>query len=217
MRSVMLFILLGATSLHADDWTPPETPDPQAILEEASDDTRAKRYEIALAKHVWFHEHALTVDPAFYGVRLSFALSDWLELAQQYPPALTKLKEIRDAAQRNVVEGKNVRESFHDMVAINDHLGEQSTTKELFESIHEKNPKTAEKVFELAQPSLIKGKAYTLVGKYISPKGDFAKMRERYRYDKKLAGCPGPLSHQVACGSALGGSSLRSKLAPSLD
>lgn len=187
MRYVMLFILLGATSLHANDWTPPKDPDPQAILQEARADTRAKRYETALAKHVWFHEHALEIDPAFYGVRLSFALSYWLELAQQYPPALTRLKEIRDAARKNVVAGQHVRESFHDLESINDQLGEQSATRKLFEALHEKHPKAAKEVFDLAEPSLIKGKAYALIGKYISPKDDFAKMSVGYRQSKVLA------------------------------
>jgi hypothetical protein len=181
-------LFFGVTPLHADDWTAPEDADPQAILQEAHADTRAKRYETALAKHVWFHEHALTIDRAFYGVRLSFALSYWLELGQRYPPALTKLKQIRDAAQRNVVAGKNVRESFHDMESINDQLDEQSKTKECFDALDEKNPKTAKEVFDLAQPSLIKGKAYALVGKYISPKDDFAEISEGYRQGKKLAG-----------------------------
>lgn len=187
MRYFVVFILLGATSLRADDWAPPKDPDPQAILQESRTDTRAKRYETALKKHVWFHEHALTINPAFYGVRLSFALSYWLELGQEYPPALTKLKEIRDAAQRKVVAGKDIRESFHDMESINDYLGEQSKTREVFEALDEKDPKIAREVFDVAQSSLIKGKAYPLVGKYISPKDDFAKMSEGYRQNKKLA------------------------------
>ncbi|MBX3449446.1 MAG: hypothetical protein KF777_07805 [Planctomycetaceae bacterium] len=187
MRYFAVFILLGGSTLGADVWSPPENPDPQAILQEASDDARAKRYETALAKHVWFHEHALKIDPAYDGVRLSFALMYWIELGTKYPPALTKLEEFRDAAQRNVVAGKDVRESFHDLASINNHLGEQSKTKELFEALDKKDPKTAKELFGLAQPSLIEGKAYSLVGKYVSPKNDFARMREGYRQGKKLA------------------------------
>lgn len=37
------------------------------------------------SEFVWFHEHALEVDRAYRGVRLSFALAFWLELAEQYP------------------------------------------------------------------------------------------------------------------------------------
>ena len=190
MRFVTFFFVVLSSSLYADDWTPPKNPNPDAILDEAQADTRAGRYETALAKYVWFHENSLSIEPALYGVRLSFALSYWLELAKQYPPALAKLKEIRDEAKRNVVAGKNVRESFHDMESINDHLNEQSATKTVFEAIDKKNPKVANEVFDLAQPSLIKGKAYALIGKYISPKTDFARMKERYRQLKKLADDP---------------------------
>lgn len=187
MRYAILLLALACGSVQGDEWSPPENPNPQAILQEARADTRAKRYEIALAKHVWFHENALSIEPALYGVRLSFALSYWHELAKVYPPALTKLKEIRDQAKKNVVEGKDVRKSFHDMKSINDRLGEQAATKKVFEILDEKSPKIARDTFDLAKPSLVQAKAYSLLGKYVVPKDDFAKMRDTYRQGKKLA------------------------------
>ncbi|MGV3484031.1 MAG: hypothetical protein ACO1RT_06420 [Planctomycetaceae bacterium] len=192
MRCALLVIALASvcSSAGADEWSPGKDPDLQAILQEARIDTQAQRYETALAKHVWLHEHALSVDPAFYGVRLSFALAYWRELADQYPPALAKLKEIRDAARRDVMAGKDVTQSFHDMRSINDYLGEHKATKEVFEALAEKDEKTARRVFGLAQPSLIKAKSYALIAKYISPKDDFAKLRNRYQHDKQLAEDP---------------------------
>ena len=44
-------------------WLPPDDPDLSEILGEAVDDTREKRYEVALAKFVWFHENALNHEP----------------------------------------------------------------------------------------------------------------------------------------------------------
>jgi hypothetical protein len=187
MRYVIFLLALTCGSVHGDDWSPPENPNPQAILQEAHADTRAKRYETALAKHVWFHEKALSIEPALYGVRLSFALSNWHELAKEYPPALMKLKDIRDQAKKNVIEGKDVRESFHDMGSINDQLGEQAATKKVFVILDEKSPKIAKEVFDLAKPSLVQAKAYSLFGKYIVPEDDFSKMRETYRQGKELA------------------------------
>jgi hypothetical protein len=35
-------------------------------------------YAGALEKHVWFHDNALAIRPGYYGVRLSFALADWV-------------------------------------------------------------------------------------------------------------------------------------------
>ena len=83
--------------------------------------------------------------------------------------------------------GRDLRESFHDMEAINDYLQKSDATAEVFKLLVEKDPKLAKQVFDLAQPSLVEGKAYKLLGKFLSPNDDFAKMRQRYREGKKLA------------------------------
>lgn len=188
----MLLVLFSViaivfTSVSADDWSPPENPDPQEILREARADAQAKNYETALAKHVWFHENALSIQPSMYGVRLSFALSYWGELAEEYPAALTKMKEIRDQAKKNIIDGTNVRESFHDLSALNRQLDEQAETKNVFEILDQKHPKTAKQVFDLAQPSLVRAKAYPLFAKYVSPQHDLPKIVEELKQLKKMA------------------------------
>ena len=51
MRTLLLSLSrLSAAFVHADEWTPPENPDPSAIIQEAAADCRAGKYEIALAK-----------------------------------------------------------------------------------------------------------------------------------------------------------------------
>ena len=86
-----LCVLLPTIGL-AEDWTPPEKPDPEAILQEIREDVKNRRYEVALSKTLWFHENALALRPSLSGVRLSFALSYWLELGEVYPPALEEMK-----------------------------------------------------------------------------------------------------------------------------
>ncbi len=110
----------------ASDWTPPDNPDPQSILNEAQSDARAKRYEIALAKHVWFHENALKINQAMSGVRLSFALSYWKGLGQEHPPALEKLRQIRDELAAKANDGMDIGSGFHDLASINKTLDEDS-------------------------------------------------------------------------------------------
>lgn len=173
-----------------DEWKPPKNPDPQKILDEAQADARAKRYEDALAKHVWFHRNALKHERSLYGVRLSFALSYWHELGKAYPPALVKLKEIRDEAAKNVTNGKHVRESFHDLAAINRTVGEESRTKEIFVLLDAQNADAATEVFDLAQPALVKTKEYKLCGKYIDSKRSFPRIIESFRRDKRMAEDP---------------------------
>jgi hypothetical protein len=190
MRYIIILVLALSAWTYGDEWTPPENPDPQAILREARADKKARRYETALAKHLWFHKNALSIKPSLSGVRLSFALSYWHELAKEYPPALRKLEQIRDQAAQNVVDDKDVFESFHDMASINRTLDEESRTKGVFEALDVKNPKAAKQVVQLAQPALVKGKAYSLLAKYVDPKEDFSRMIEIFRLGKRFAEDP---------------------------
>ena len=95
---------LEMPSTRFSNWGPGMNPDPSAILHEARADRRAGRFADALTKHVWFHENALKYVPSLSGVRLSFALTYWMELGAVYPAALRKLKRIRDDAERRAGE-----------------------------------------------------------------------------------------------------------------
>src|SRR5215204_5388143 len=124
--------LLGMAWFAYGDWTPPAKPDPDKIFTEAKSDAARGRYSDALAKHVWFHHHALKYQPSLYGVRLSFALGAWRDLGAAYPPALDKLKSVRDDTEKAVREGSGTREAFHDFVSINKTLFENDRTRDLF-------------------------------------------------------------------------------------
>ncbi|MEI2722678.1 MAG: hypothetical protein V9H26_03780 [Verrucomicrobiota bacterium] len=183
--SVLLFLIAGCSQKTNERWTAPDNPNPQTVLDEAEQDATAKRYENALAKHVWFHENALKIQPSLYGVRLSFALSAWVELGKSYPPALEKLRSTRDETSKTFREGKASRDLFHDFESINDRLGETAKTKELFLWLDTHNPNAAKLVFDIAEPALVKAKEYRLCGKYLDPNGSFRRMRDSYRYDKQ--------------------------------
>jgi hypothetical protein len=183
--------LLAFTSIsHAEEWTPPENPDPRVILSEARDDAQAKRYEVALAKHVWFHENALSLSQGMGGVRLSFALSYWKRLGSEYPPAMDKLRSIRDALEAKAENGEDIDRGFHDLAAINRTLGEESRTTEAFESLESLNPQAAKKAFHFVQSALIKDKAYKLYVKFVDPKMDFLRMKHLYELNLQMAEDP---------------------------
>jgi len=184
-------IALSLTAAPArGDWKPPANPNPDKILSEAQDDTRAGRYADALAKHVWFHENALKYGPSLYGVRLSFALSDWVCLADVYPPALVKLEAVRDAAAARVREERDPRSAFHDFASINRELKEQQQTTDLFVWLDSERPDVAREVFEIAEPALVEAKKYSLCGKYLDPDRSFDLMVDVYRTNKRLASDP---------------------------
>lgn len=173
------------------NWTPPQNPNPSKVLEEAEADAKAGNYANALAKHVWFYENALNYNSALYGVRLSFALSAWVELGESYPPALEKLKALRDKAKRNVREGKRVGDSFSDFAAINGYLKDEAATTELFVWLDSNKKDVAREVFDEARPALIKSEKYQLCGKYIEPDSFFDEALNLYRENIQRSKKPG--------------------------
>ena len=186
--ALLMGMMVGCSPPTSQRWTPPDHPSPQAILDEAKEDADAKRYENALAKHVWYHENALKLEPAQYGVRLSFALNAWVELGQLYPPALEKLRSIRDKDESGLQEGEISDGLFHDLAAINEYLGEDTKTAQLFVWLDQNKPDFAKSVYSVAQPSLIRAKKFDLCGKYLDPEASFKHMLELYKVHKETGG-----------------------------
>src|SRR5450631_4007133 len=145
----ILIMLIGVALIAgcSKGWTPPQNPNPQSILKEAEADAKTGKYSDALAKHIWFFQNALKYDSGEYGVRLSFALSDWVELGKVYPPALEKLKAFRDEAEANVREEKSVEDNFTDFESINECLKEDTKTVNLFVWLDSNKPDLAKAVF----------------------------------------------------------------------
>jgi len=183
-------ILIGCVlfSTFHTGWKPPQNPNPSEIFKEAKADAAAGKYADALAKHVWFHQNALKYDEGLYGVRLSYALDDWVELGAKYPPALKKLRSIRDGAAEKVRVGKDIREPFNDFESINEALKENNQTKDLFVWLDATNPIAAKEVYDLAQPALIQAKEYKLCGKYIDMAKTFDQILYRYNTAIRVAG-----------------------------
>jgi hypothetical protein len=189
-RLVFALLMTLMTSTVSAEWTPPANPDPSAILSEARADAIAGRYSDALAKHLWFHRHALTYRPSLYGVRLSFAIGYWLELAKNYPPALEKLMHVKEESASRLRDGSGTSDDFHDAVSINEYLNEDSATIALFMWLDQNRPDVARQSYEMAQPALVRSKQYSLCGKYIDSKTAAKKMLQLYLEHKRMAKNP---------------------------
>lgn len=150
-------------------WTPPDPPDPSAILTSAAADTRAGAHDDALAKFLWFHHHALQYDPALSGVRLSFALSYWLELAGKYPPARAALVRTRDEAEAAVAADPKRADQFHDLAALNRTLGDGLRTADVFAAVARRNPAAAQQVYPVAERDLVAAGRYDECGPFLDP------------------------------------------------
>ncbi len=185
----LLLAVLGfaAAAGPAGGWTPPQQPDPAAILAEAQADTAAGRYAEALAKHVWFHEHALDYAEGLYGVRLSSALGDWVALGRRYPPALERLLAEREAAADHVRRGDGARGYFNEVVAIDHALADDAATRALFLWLDANRNEVAAQVYDLAQAALVRAGDYALCGKYLQPQKTLQAMLDQYRVMTALA------------------------------
>ena len=169
------------TADESTGWTPGLEPDPREILQAARADAAAERYAEALEKHLWIHHHSLTYQPSFCGVRLSYALVDWVRLAWAYPPALEALLAIRQDNVAALMEARAAYHAFNDLRSINHRLGQDAYTVELFLWLHSQQPEVATAVYHLAQPELIKAGEYRLCGHYLKPEASFTAWKELLR------------------------------------
>lgn len=142
-------------------------PDLRAIRNQARRLAEEGKYPEALEKHLWYHENALKYEPSQSGVRLSFALSDWLELGEKYPPALQAMIAIRDEKTTRIRSGLGDSDLFDDVSAYNRTLEENDKTVELFKFLHEHDPDLAKSSFDCADDSLVTAREYQLCSHYI--------------------------------------------------
>jgi hypothetical protein len=150
-------------------------------LERARRFAEQGKYEEALREHIDFHDNILRTQPDMYGVRISFALSHWIDLGRKYPKALTAMKEIRDQKTTRLLNAETNREIFHDVASINGYLDEKHSTATLFQQIETKESSFAKSIYDLAEDSLVADGQYALARKYIgTPDEAFQRARAKY-------------------------------------
>ena len=166
------------------DWTPPDNPDPFAILNGARADTASGEHARALAQFLWFHHNVLRINESFAGVRLSFALADWQELARVYPPAREALVRTRDETAAAFAAEPTRFELFHDLSALNQRLGDELRTADAFARAAEADPEAARRLYHVAEPALIAAGRYDACGPFLDPVRRLALAAEVYRMTK---------------------------------
>lgn len=153
---------------------------PNEVFERARQARQEGRFQDALTDHLWLHEHALDVSPDWNGVRLSFALRDWIYLAEQFPPARTALQAIRDRETARMLQGAATVERFREIASINEALGEVPATHQLFLALDAVDASVAEQCAELAMNALVKCEDFQLARRFLaSPEQRIAQLAER--------------------------------------
>ncbi len=142
----------------------------EQALQQARTYRKQGKYQEALEAHEYYHVNILKERPANYGVRLSFALSDWIELAEKYPKARQRLLEIRNEDVRKIESGKWEFETFHDVVAISRKLNEDHVAIQCFKVIdrQETDQKKLQKCFEVVFEHLVSHHETALSNKYLA-------------------------------------------------
>ena len=136
--------------------------DPRERLTAGESATREGRYADALREFIWFHDHALEHRPSLYGVRLSFALASWMDLAKFFPEARTELESIRNRKAATLASGQGDRHLFHDVISINGYLGADNETYGLFKTMLTSAPLNAAAWADLAREAIVKAGDFAL-------------------------------------------------------
>ena len=129
------------------DWK--STKDPSTVRRLANEDAKHGKYKQSLEKLLWYWENAVAIMPSHSAVRRSFLLSDWLELGESYPPALEKLRHVRDELKERILATDQIRvrsDDFADFVNINRVLREDQQSKDVYEKILARDPQDAKRL-----------------------------------------------------------------------
>lgn len=192
-RGVTKPIAAGENS--AETWSPAlapgETADLQKILNTAKSLADEGSYEEALQRYLWYFDHSRS-DDTQRGVRLSFALSDWMNLAGHYPKAKQALIEIRDAEAQRFSDGGGYADLFHEVSAISSYLNDDKATARLFGTVEQKDPALAGQCYFWAQEALIQNGVYEKCLHYLGdPQAAFQQIcssrKQRQTFDIRQA------------------------------
>ena len=129
--------------------------DPEKVLARARKYFQQGKYEKSLQDYIWFHDNALKYKPSLYGVRLSFALLDWIELGKKYPKAHNTLIDIRNRKATLIKNRHGTLELFHDIQSINKYLNESQKTVDLYKKMLDGDFDLAKQCYNLAKDALI--------------------------------------------------------------
>jgi hypothetical protein len=160
----------------------PETPiDLRQLRSNNSDDMQNKNYDLALAKRVWFHQHALEVDEHYSAVRLSYGLMGWAKLGKLYPPAKTLLRYVANFAKRTLMsDPKDAYSLVHEYISLNRVLERTDQSVNFFKWLDVQHTEVAIKNFHLFQDVLAQHEEFSLYNKYLNPNVDFSQMVSSY-------------------------------------
>lgn len=174
-------VLMTAVPM-ASAWEPAPELSAQQVLLDARKDAQDGRLSQAAEKYLWFHEHVLERDRSMTGVRLSFALADWTDLARRYPPAMEQLLAVRDRSLAKVDAGGSAGQmALGEVIHINARLRAHESTRDAFARFAQRDPVLAERELLEALPALIAVNEFGLASKHLRVEFVLSRMEGLYR------------------------------------
>jgi hypothetical protein len=149
---------------------------PKDSLEKARVALAGGDYAAASELYEYFFDHALETDKSFYGVRLSYCLDEWAEVAKKYPPARVRLEEKMAAALAQFDKTRKP-EYFHDYYAICRSLDCVDKAVEKFLAYHNSDSLLAQNIFRFVRGDLVAAKQWDVCGTYLQ---DSAKVYRKF-------------------------------------
>lgn len=141
--------------------------DLDAVRQQAANLTGSGKYAQALERVLWYHTNALSIEPAQVGVRLSFALSQWEQLARFHPEAKAALIATRDRGVAAFRNGGGHFSLFQEVAALNEVLKDRKATGLLFQELDAQDPKLAQQCYRVVEELLVELGEYALSVKYL--------------------------------------------------
>lgn len=165
-----------------------ETADPRAALDEARALRSQGRFAEALEKHVWFHENALRDGQALYAERLSIALAAWADLGKEHPPAIERLRAVRERALQAVRDGSDDVAVFHELASIGRYLKDPAPTVEAFRILKDRASPGAERCFDICIGELVRRREYALASPFVAdPAARLTRLRAQFGREIDIA------------------------------
>jgi hypothetical protein len=140
--------------------------DPRKVLNELFELICEERYAEALARAEWFYDQATAIDPSLVGVRRSFFLSDFVDLAEVFPPAREALAKRQEEARRLALEALSA-DAFLDFHAICTKRGEVGAALEVFAQLRQQAPDVAAAVVRAVAGDLARSGQWEVLNEYL--------------------------------------------------
>ena len=140
-----------------------------------------EKMELCLSDFAWVWEESLEQPPSFVGVRGSFLLEQFKQLADIYPPALTYLQDKLEELVTRVEDGTVEARGFLDIEALHRTLGGEHITSTNMHTLLDASPDVADEVGPMLWRTWIAEQDWVLVQRYPPSLSEISRVADELR------------------------------------